>query len=180
MVILGYVVAVAGILAVALALFVWRQGEADFFFDVANRSKLILEEETPDSVVLMFRLPFINRGSQQGTLVDVFARPWLPCELFSAAELTTKVTAASNPRNDGYWEAALFPLDRIDRDVAVVRLIFRAPGGDIRQAMAQMSDLTLNIVYQIVSRSEWFLDKTMLKLPLEEFAAAMQTEQGKK
>lgn len=178
--ILGYALAAAGLLAVALAVFVWRQGDADFIFDVANRSKLTLVEESPEHVVLTFRLPFINRGSQQGTLVDVFARPWLPSEQFSAAELSTKVTIASNPRSDGYWEAALFPMDKIDRDIAIVSLEFSTPGGDIRQAMSQIPDLPLNIIYQIVARSDWYLAKTLLILPIEEFTAAMQQDRGGK
>lgn len=180
LVVLGYIVAAVGVAVLALAVFVWRQGDADFVFDVQGRSALVLEKETGDTVVLSFRLPFVNRGVQQGTLVDVFARPWLPCEQYSAAELTAKVTAASSPRKDGYWEAALFPMDKVDRDVAIVSLQFYAPGGDIRQAMAQMVDLPLNIVYQIVARGEWYLSKTMLILPLEEFAAAMQQDPVKK
>lgn len=180
LVVLGYVIAAIGVVVFALALFVWRQGEADFVFDVPHRSSLEVAEETPDSIVMTFRLPFINRGSQQGTLVDVFARPWLPVEQFSAAELTTKVTVASNPRNDGYWEAALFPLDRVDRDIAVISLKFHATEGNIRQAMKQMVDLPLNIVYQIVSRGEWYLDKTLLTLPIEEFTAALQQQPEKK
>mgnify|MGYP003609918362 CR=1 FL=1 len=180
LVFLGYVIAALGVLAIALALFVWKQGDAEFFFDVSQRSSLVLEKETQESVVLSFRLPFKNRGSQQGTLMDVFARPWLPFEQFSAAELTTKVTIASNPRDDGYWEAALFPMEKIDNDVAIVKLRFDATNGDIRQAMKQMVDLHLNIMYQIVGRGDWYLAKTMLTLPAEEFAAAMQQDSGQK
>ena len=75
LVVLGYVIAAVGAVVFVLALFVWRQGEADFIFDVPSRSSLEVAEETPDSIVMTFRLPFINQGSQQGTLVDVFAGP---------------------------------------------------------------------------------------------------------
>ena len=177
---LGYIIAFIGALAVMLALFVWRQGDADFVFDVANRSALTLESETPESVVLTFSIPFINRGSQQGTLVDVFARPWLPCEQFSAAELSTKVTIASNPRNDGYWEAALFPMDKVDRDVAIISLRFYTPECNIRQAVMQVPDIPLNIVYQIVSRGDWYLSKTLLTIPIEEITSAMHQGKGEK
>ena len=176
---LGYFLAAVGVFALAMALFVWKQGDADFFFDVSKRSSLVLEKETENSVVLTFLLPFKNIGSQQGTLMDVFARPWLPCEQFSAAELSTKVAKASDPRVDGYWEATLFP-DKVDNDVAVVQLRFDAGKGDIRQAMAQMVDLHLNIMYQVVARGDWYLAKTMLTVPLEEFAAAMKKDPGQK
>ena len=46
LVFLGYVIAALGVLAIALALFVWKQGDAEFFFDVSQRSSLVLEKET--------------------------------------------------------------------------------------------------------------------------------------
>ena len=102
----------------------------------------------------------------------------MPREQFSAAELTTQVTVASTPRNDGYWEATLFPNEKLENDVAVIQLKFRTNGGDIRQAMDQIVDLPLNIIYQVVARAEWYLSKTMLELPMEEFHTAMQKSRG--
>jgi hypothetical protein len=171
---LGYFLALLGLVMLAVALFIWRQGDADFYFDVPNRSKLVLESETADKIIFSFCLPFRNRGSQQGTMMDVFARPWLPCEQFSAAELTTKVTAASCPRTDGYWESALFPMDKIDHDVAIITLCFDAQGKNIREAMTQMVDLPLNVVYQVIGRSDWYMSKVLLELPIEEFQNAIQ------
>ena len=110
--------------------------------------------------------------------MDVFVRPWMPREQFSAAELTTKVTVASCPRSDGYWEATLFPNEKLENDVAVIKLRFYSEDGNIRQAMAHIVDLPLNIVYQVVARAEWYLTKTMLELPMEEFHAAMQSARG--
>ena len=174
----GYFLAFLGLVFLALALYIWRQGDADFIFDTAKRSRLVLEKETKNEMVFSFSVPFRNRGSQQGTLMDVFVRPWMPREQFSAAELTTKVTVASCPRSDGYWEATLFPNEKLENDVAVIKLRFYSEDGDIRQAMAHIVDLPLNIVYQVVARAEWYLTKTMLELPMEEFHAAMQSARG--
>ena len=174
----GYFLAFLGLVFLALALYIWKQGDAEFIFDTSRRSQLVLEQETADKMVFSFNVPFRNRGSQQGTLMDVFVRPWIPKEQFSAAELTTKVTVASCPRSDGYWEATLFPNEKLENDVAVITLRFDAVDGDIRQAMAQIVDLPLNIVYQVVARAEWYLSKTMLELPMEEFHAAMQSARG--
>jgi hypothetical protein len=177
----GYFLAFLGLLFLALALFIWKQGDADFIFDTDRRSQLVVEQETANKMVFSFNVPFRNRGSQQGTLMDVFVRPWMPKEQFSAAELTTQVTVASNPRNDGYWEATLFPNEKLENDVAVIKLCFRTNDGeDIHQAMAQIVDLPLNIIYQVVARAEWYLSKTMLELPMEEFHAAMQNSRGQK
>ena len=174
----GYFLAFLGLVFLALALYIWKQGDADFIFDTDRRSPLVLEQETADQMVFSFNVPFRNRGSQQGTLMDVFVRPWIPKEQFSAAELTTKVTVASCPRSDGYWEATLFPNEKLENDVAVIKLRFYSEDGNIRQAMAHIVDLPLNIVYQVVARAEWYLTKTMLELPMEEFHAAMQSARG--
>ena len=74
----------------------------------------------------------------------------------------------------------MFPMDKMDNDVAIVRLRFDSKNSDIRQAMKQMVDLQLNIIYQIVARSDWYLEKTMLTVPAEEFAAALQQDMGQK
>jgi hypothetical protein len=180
MVYFGYFLALLGLLVLALALFIWRQGDADFLFETGKRSPLVLERETSSQMVFSFRIPFYNRGSQQGTLMDVFARPWLPSEQFSAAEISTKVAMASNPRGDGYWEATLFPNEKVDHDVVIVKLQFDAPAGNIRQVMEKMVDLQLNIIYQVVARAEWYLSKVMVEIPMEEFHIAMQKEQDRK
>ena len=174
----GYFLAFLGLVFLALALYIWKQGDADFVFDTDKRSQLAVEQETADQIIFIFNVPFRNRGSQQGTLMDVFVRPWMPMEQFSAAELTTKVTVASCPRSDGYWEATLFPNEKMENDVAVIKLRFRSESGDIRQAMGKIVDLPLNIIYQVVARAEWYLSKTMLELPVEEFHAAMQNSRG--
>jgi len=180
MVYFGYFLALLGLLALALALFIWRQGDAYFVFEVEKRSPLVLERETSSQMVFSFRVPFRNRGSQQGTLMDVFARPWLPEEQFSAAEISTKVAMASNPRTDGYWEATLFPNEKVEHDVAIIRLQFDSCDGDVRQAMIKIVDLPLNIIYQVVARAEWYLSKTMVELPMEEFHIAMQNDREQK
>lgn len=170
----GYFLALLGFLALLLAFYIWRQGDADFVFELERRTPLVLERETETQLVFSFRLPFRNRGTQQGTLMDVFARPWLPAEQFSAAELTTQVIMASNPRQDGYWEATLFPNEKVEHDVAIVHLRFEARQGGIRPAMAKMVDLPLNIIYQVVARAEWYLAKVMLEIPQEEFQTAIR------
>ena len=43
LVILGYFLAFLGLVMLGVALFIWKQGDADFYFDVASRSKLVLE-----------------------------------------------------------------------------------------------------------------------------------------
>lgn len=180
MVYFGYFLALLGLMALVLAVFIWRQGDADFLFEVDKRSQLILEQETPTQMVFSFNVPFRNRGSQQGTLMDVLARPWLPEEQFSAAEISTRVVMASNPRTDGYWEATLFPNEKVQHDVAIIKLQFNDPGGNIRQAMDKIVDVPLNIIYQVVARAEWYLAKAMVELPLEEFHIAMQNDRERK
>lgn len=171
--VLGYLLIAIGVVTLAIALYIRKLGDADFYFDLARRTQLLLTEETSDSMKFEFRLPFRNRGAQQGTLMDVIARPWLPSEQYDAAEIRTQVTIASALRDDGYWEAALFPMDKIDHDVAVIRMQFIAKKGGIRGAMGEITDVPVNVIYQVVGRGEWYLAKVMLTLTSEEFAAAI-------
>ena len=170
---LGYFLIAIGLFVLIVALYIRKLGDADFYFDVPHRTRLVLTDETQDAMRFEFRLPFRNRGSQQGTLMDVIARPWMPEEQFSAAAILPQVTIASAPRDDGYWEAALFPMDKIDNDVAVIRLTFHAKQGGIRSAMDEMVDLPVNIIYQVVARSDWYMSKVMVTLPAAEFKAAI-------
>ena len=170
---LGYFLIAVGVIVLIVALYIRRLGDADFNFDTDQRTRLILTDEAPDAMRFEFRVPFRNRGSQQGTLMDVIARPWMPEEQFSAATILPQVTIASAPREDGYWEAALFPMDKIDNDVAVIRLTFHAKQGGIRRAMSEMVDLPVNIIYQVVARSDWYMSKVIVTLPAEEFFSAI-------
>ena len=74
----------------------------------------------------------------------------------------------------------MFPDEKIDNDVAIVSLHFNAQGKDIRQAMAQMVDLPLNIVYQVIGRTDWYMAKVLLELPLEEFQQAILNSDAQK
>ena len=170
MYILGFLLLIAGLAVLGLAMVFRVKGDADFLFQVNDRSPLELEESDRQSAVILLRVPFRNIGAQQGTLMDVIVRPLLACEQFSAAELTNaKVTLASKPRTDGYWEAALFPDDKLDSDVLIVRLKFTALQGDIRLAMAGMVDLPVGLYYQVVARDIWYTSKTSFVIREEEF-----------
>ena len=71
-------------------------------------------------------------------------------------------------------------MDKIDRDVAIVSLCFDAQGADIRRAMDQMVDLPLKVVYQVIGRSDWYMAKVLLELPIEEFQKAIQDAEGQR
>ena len=46
--------------------------------------------------------------------------------------------------------------------------------------MDQMVDLPLNIVYQVIGRSDWYMAKVLLELPIEEFQRAIQDAEGQR
>jgi hypothetical protein len=46
--------------------------------------------------------------------------------------------------------------------------------------MAQMVDLPLNIVYQVIGRTDWYMAKVLLELPLEEFQQAILNADAQK
>jgi hypothetical protein len=164
-------IALAAFIVIAIWLFILRQGDAEFIFLTDSRTEFKLQELTQDKVVLVSQIPFVNRGAQDGTLVDVFPRHLLPVEYFDPVSVTAKITIASQPRQDGYWEAVIIEAGK--GDAIILTVVLTAKNGDIMSSLREMVDMPIDIVYQIVARCAWYLDKTRLVMSAEEVAAAL-------
>ncbi len=75
-------------LIVGLGLVVWLyitvQGDAEFEFLVDQRTNFSLTALTDDTATFTCKVPFINKGPQDGTIMDAFTRHLLPREQFDA------------------------------------------------------------------------------------------------
>jgi hypothetical protein len=159
------------IVAVALWLFVARQGDAEFEFLVDQRTDIKLEELTGDTVVFSCNIPFVNKGTQDGTIMDLYPRHLLPQEQFDAVEVSSRLELETRPRKDGYFEALIVP--KTTGNAVILTLTFRTKGGDIRRAMTEMVDMRVDIVFQIVGRSKWYITKQPMMVPADEIARAL-------
>lgn len=159
------------LIAVGVWLFLLKQGDAEFVFLTKSRNPFTVQEITEDQVVLVTQVPFVNRGTQAGTVVDVFPRYLLPYEYFDAVNVAARITIASRPRKDEYWEAVIVEPGK--GDAVILRVTLSAKNGDIVGSLRDMVDMQVDIVYQIVARCNFYLHKARLVLTAEEVAAAL-------
>ncbi|SMD00887.1 hypothetical protein [Sporomusa malonica] len=161
--------------AVGIWLYIVNQGDAHFQFIVDQRTDFTLAEITKDAATFRTVVPFINNGTQDGTLMDVFPRHFLPYEQFDAVDTDARLTLDSADRNDGYWEAYIVPKNTGGSIILTVK--FTAKNGDIAAALKDMVDMPIDIVFQVVARSPWYIDKNRLVMTASEIHKALAAGQ---
>lgn len=169
------VLLLAIIVVAAIWLFIAQQGDAEFEFLVNQRTPWEVEEIHDNSVTFSAKVPFINRGSQDGTIMDAYTRHLLPFEQYDAVEVYSRLTNEELFRTDGYWEAVIVPKHTGGTAIATVRLT--AKKGSIEESLADMVDMTVDVVYQIVARSPWYISKNRLLFSADEARLAFQKKQ---
>lgn len=167
-----FFVVAAVALAIAVWLFIARQGDAEFEFLVDQRTDFKLEEMSGNRAVFSCVVPFVNKGTQDGTIMDCFTRHLLPQEQFDAVEVSSRLELETRRRSDGYFEALIVP--KTDGNAVIVTVTFTAKQGDIRQALAGMVDMPVEIYFQVVARGKWYVDKQRVVMMADEVAAALK------
>lgn len=163
------------VVVVAIWLFLAKQGDAHFRFIVVQRTDFTLKELSENTATFICTIPFINNGTQDGTLMDVYPRHLLPCEQFDAVDVDSRLTLDSANRNDGYWEAYIVPKGTGGAIYLTVK--FTAKSGDIMTALKDMVDMPIDIVFQVVARSPWYIDKNRLVMTAGEIDNALAAGQ---
>ncbi|MPL63505.1 hypothetical protein SDC9_09141 [bioreactor metagenome] len=158
------------LIAAGVWLFVTRQGDAEFDFLVDQRTGFSLVEMTDKIAVFSCRVPFVNKGTQDGTIMDAYTRHLLPHEQYDSAEVSSRLELESAPRTDGYFEALIVP--KTTGETVVVTVTLTAKEGNVQAALAQMVDMPIDIVYQIVARGEWYITKNRLVMKANEIIKA--------
>ena len=82
------------------------------------------------------------------------------------------------PRTDNYFEAVIIPMGT--GGTVVITVKFTAKQGGITEALQQMHELTvdmaIDIVYQIVARTPWYIHKARMMMTCDEIMRAMQAK----
>ena len=120
---------------------------------------LKVEDMDRESVVLSFTIPIVNTGRQIGTIMDAFVRTYLPFEQYDKASVTATLTAADTPRDDGYWQAFIMEI--------------KGKSGNILRDMEDFPDMPMDIIYQVVARSDYYYAKTRVTLTSEDLRTAL-------
>jgi hypothetical protein len=156
--------------ALAIWLYIKSKGDCKFAFLVDQRTQFVPVEIKDDYAVFSCQVPFVNKGTQDGTLIDVHIRTLLPYEYYDKVVVDGRMHNATDPRNDHYWEAVIIPYGT--GGAAVINIKLTAVDGDIRAALAEMVDMPMYIVFEVVGRRPIVVYKTYLVMTREETRAA--------
>ena len=172
------VIILALVVIIGVWLYIARQGDADFEFIVGQRTDFILEDLTDKTATFSCKVPFINKGSQGGTIMDAYPRHLLPHEQFDGVDVSSRMELSTAPRTDNYFESVIIPQGT--GGTVIITVTFTAKAGGIREALGQMAELTvdmaIDIVYQIVARSLWYIHKARMVMTCDEIMRAMQAK----
>jgi hypothetical protein len=151
-----------------LCLYIVNQGNAKFELLKNQRSQFNLVSLTKESANFEVSIPFVNSGSQDGTITDFFPRHLLPEEQFDKVKVETFLARTTAERSDGYWEAIIIP--KKSGETIKLTVVFTAKDGDILAALKEMVDMPISFVCHIVSRGDWYLQKYDIVMPRKEIA----------
>mgnify|MGYP001534967098 CR=1 FL=1 len=107
---------------------------------------LKVEDMDRESVVLSFTIPIVNTGRQIGTIMDAFVRTYLPFEQYDKASVTVTLTAADT---------------------------IKGKSGNILRDLENFPDMPMDIIYQVVARSDYYYAKTRITLTSEDLRTAL-------
>ena len=150
---------------------VWIKGDCRLRVLKGKMSPFRVENMGMNDVTLTFTLPIVNTGKQIGTIMDAFVRTYLPFEQYDKAKVEATLTAEDAPRDDGYWQA--FIMERNTPKVFLVKLKLTGTSGHILHDLEDFPDMAMDIIYQVVARSDYYYDKTRVILTKEELRTAL-------
>ncbi|WP_101912586.1 hypothetical protein [Megasphaera vaginalis (ex Bordigoni et al. 2020)] len=173
--ILNIVIALIGIGALLYILFriyAWHQGDAHFVIEARHRKPFALISLTGDTAVFETEVPFRNGGKQLGTIMDFYPRTLLPREQFDKCVVQAQLANKDAERDDGYWESVIYYPGKGGNLRVTVTLISK--NRTIREDLQTFPDMAIDLVYQVVARSEWFIHKARITLKASEVKRALE------
>lgn len=171
MIFLQGLIVVLILVALAIWLYIKSKGDCRFAFLVDQRTQFEPVEIKDNYVVFSCQVPFVNKGTQDGTLIDVHLRTLLPHEYYDKVDVDGRMHNAGDPRNDHYWESIIIPYGT--GGSAVINIKLAAVNGDLKAALAEMVDMPMYIVYEVVGRRPIVVYKTYMVMTQEESRAAV-------
>ena len=170
-----YITNVKGIVAVLyrlFRLFAWRQGDARFVIEARRRKPFELKQMTQDTAVFETEVPLHNAGRQLGTIMDFYPRTLLPREQYDKVIVHSQLANKAAERDDNYWESVIF--NPGDKGMIRVTIALVSKDGNIREDLKTFPDMPIDLVYQVVSRSEWYIHKARITLKASEVQHALE------
>ena len=137
----------------------------------SKRTPLKVESMGMRHVTLSFTIPIKNVGKQLGTIMDTFVRIYIPFEQYDKARVTGHLTDFDTPRDDDYWQA--FILDPGKEKKFLITLDIEGKGESILRDLETFPEFGMDIIYQVVARSDYYYAKTRIVITREELQNAL-------
>lgn len=147
------------------------QGDCKFSVIKNKMSPLKVESMSETHALFTFSVPIINKGKQNGTIMDAFMRIYVPFEQYDEAFFSTLLTDKDLPRNDGYWQACI--ITKGSAKTFLCKIIIQGKSGNILRDLENIPDIPLEIIYQAVGRSDYYYEKEMINIKSEEIRTAV-------
>lgn len=174
-VLINVVIAVVGIIAVLYVLFrlfAWRQGDAKFIIEARRRKPFVLKALTSDTAVFETEVSFYNGGRQLGTIMDFYPRTLLPYEQYDKCVVHSQLANKEAERDDNYWESVIYYPGVHGKIRVTITLVSK--NNSIRDDLKTFPDMPIDLVYQVVSRSDWYIHKARITLKAAEVQHEME------
>lgn len=149
----------------------WKQGNCAFVLQKGKRSPYTVDFMDLTHAVLTCTVPIRNEGKQNGTIMDAFVRPYMPEEQYDKVSVRALLMDTARPREDDYWEALIVEPKRTVE--LRVKIFLTAKGGSILQDLEHFPDMAMDVIYQVVGRSDWAYEKGRIYLTQDELRDAL-------
>lgn len=164
------------IILAGLSYLIWRWiGDAVIDFRLDNHAPFILAKKTSDKAVFTAEFEVANTGKQCATIMDCFVRQQLPYEQFDGVRVKGKAELVGAPRPDDYFEAVLIQKGETIKLKVFIELSCAKSQG-LLEAVKDIVDIPVDVIYQHTGRHIATLSKKRLILPASKIAALLQTE----
>ena len=169
-VVVSIIVAIA-VLYLLFRLFALKQGDEKVILLPKRATNFQVSDRNFESITLFCDVPFVNKGRQNGTIMDLFPRLLLPEEQFDSVKVDAWAMDINRPRHDGYFEAVIIKPRKGGTIRVYVTLIGKS--GNIREDIKGFPYMNIDIYYQVVGREDYHIDKQRIRLTPEEVEAAL-------
>lgn len=147
------------------------KGDCRFRVLKSRMTPFKVEAMDMNSVTLSYTIPIKNTGRQGGTIMDAFVRTYLPFEQYDNARVAAHLTDADTPRDDDYWQAYIVTPGTMKS--FLISIVITGRHGNILRDLEDFPDMPMDILYQIVGRSDYYYAKTRVMLTRDELQSAV-------
>ena len=107
-----------------------------------------------------------------GTIDGLLSACLIPREQYDRCLVSAQLANKEAERDDGYWESVIYYPRKGGRIRVTVTLVSK--NRDIRNDLRTFPDMPIDLVYQVVSRSEWYIHKARITLKAAEVQKALE------